>query len=62
MKTITAWAICDTDGNRHEPRPLTRHIYASHTEAEQVRKYDGWDREYYPIKMVEIKLIKEEKQ
>ena len=56
MKTITAWAICDTDGNRHEPIPLSRHIYSTRTQAEQVRRYDGLSEEYYPILQVTISV------
>ena len=62
MKTkLIAWAICDTDGGRHEPRPLIGRIYASHNEAEQNRKYDGYAKEYYPIMMVEITIVNKDR-
>jgi len=58
MKTITAWAICDTNSGRHEPIPLSRHIYYTRTQAAQVRRYDGLSEEYYPILKVTI-LVKD---
>lgn len=54
MKQITAYAIADTDGGRHEPIPLARRIYPNHAAAVGGRKYHGYDPEYYPIVRVTV--------
>lgn len=51
---MTAYCIHDTDGGRHEPRPLLRHIYATEQEAIQVAKHRGFDAQYYPVLPVRI--------
>lgn len=46
---VIAWAIADTDGGRHLPRPLLRHLYPSREGALRARDYCGFQPEYYPI-------------
>lgn len=55
MHELVAWAICDTDGGRHEPRPLVRYIYGSEASAVDIRnrKFDEV-KEYYPIRKIRI--------
>lgn len=43
------WAICDTDGQRHEPQPLARKIFATQQEAMQHAAYCGFNLEHYPV-------------
>lgn len=53
---IQAWAICDTDGGRHEPVPLLRHIYSSYPEARQAALTREFAKLFYPIKPVTIEV------
>lgn len=54
---VTALAICDTDGGRHEPRPLLAHVYPLERTAEQRRErlFDTV-KQYYPIRCVRIEF------
>lgn len=57
MSTFTAYAICDTDGGRHEPRVLFAHIYPTERRAEERRERLFDDvKEYYPICLVRIEI------
>lgn len=54
---MKAWAICNTDGGRHEPKPLVRHIYATEQAAETNREYYFRGQEHhYPIKAIGIRF------
>ena len=58
-RTMTLYAIADTDGGRDEPKPLIRYTYESKARAESARQYHGLDPEYYPIVPVTITVVDE---
>ena len=53
---VQAWAICDTDGGRHEPVPLLRHVYSFYSEARQAALNREFTKLFYPIKPVTIEV------
>ena len=53
---IQAWAICDTDGGRHEPVPLLRHIYSTYEAARGAAQGRQFEPLFYPIKPVTIEV------
>jgi hypothetical protein len=56
MAEARMWAICDTDGGRHPPKPLARYIYTLEQEAVQARQYRGMDAGHYPVMAVTVRL------
>jgi len=59
---VKAWAICDTDGGRHEPKPLLRYIYDSEHRAKQAAEYHDFDPQWYPVLPISVIPEKADKQ
>lgn len=53
---MKAWAICDTDGGRQQPKPLLRHIYPTKEIAVEAAKYRDFDPTYYPVIEVTVEI------